>query len=156
MSKINKFLVSIIVSLSAGVIGSLATVAAIPTWYSHLEKPLFNPPNWVFGPVWTILYILMGISLYLVWIAVGKKKAKKQAYLAFAAQLLLNMLWSVVFFGLHNLWGGAVVIVLLFVSLTINAILFRAFSRTAFWLLVPYAAWVCFATYLNVSVAVLN
>ncbi|HSW77891.1 MAG TPA: TspO/MBR family protein [Candidatus Chromulinivoraceae bacterium] len=156
MSKINKLLISVIISLSAGVIGSLATVSAIPTWYSHLEKPLLNPPNWVFGPVWTALYILMGVSLYLVWTAVGKKKAKQQAYLAFAVQLLLNVLWSVMFFGLRNLWGGALVIVLLFVALAVTMILFRAFSRTAFWLLVPYIAWICFATYLNVSIAVLN
>jgi tryptophan-rich sensory protein len=156
MKNIGKLVGSIAVSLLAGGIGSIFTVANIPGWYEHLQKSPLNPPNWVFGPVWTLLYILMGIALYLVIVAPGKERAKKVAYLAFSTQLLLNALWSIVFFGMKSLWGGAVVIACLFLAATLTAVLFRAFSRSAMWLLVPYVAWICFATYLNVSVAVLN
>lgn len=156
MKSIGKLTGSIAISLLAGGIGSIFTVANIPGWYEHLHKAPLNPPNWVFGPVWTLLYILMGIALYFVIVAPGKKRAKKIAYLAFSVQLLLNVLWSVVFFGMRSLWGGAVIIACLFLAATLTAVLFRAFSRSAMWLLVPYIAWICFATYLNVSAAVLN
>ncbi|HEY5695213.1 MAG TPA: TspO/MBR family protein [Candidatus Saccharimonadales bacterium] len=156
MKSIGKLISSIVVSLLAGGTGSIFTVANIPGWYEHLQKSPLNPPNWVFGPVWTTLYILMGIALYLVWVAPGKKRAKQLAYGAFFAQLLLNVLWSVVFFGMHSLWGGAAVIGCLFLAAAITAILFKTFSRPAAWLFAPYIAWICFATYLNVSVAVLN
>lgn len=156
MKNIGKLIGSIAVSLGAGAIGSIFTITNIPGWYDHLQKAPFNPPNWVFGPVWTLLYVLMGIALYLVWVAPGKKRSKMYCYLAFWSQLFLNALWSIVFFGLHSLWGGVVVITCLFLAVVVSAILFRAFSRTAMWLLVPYAAWICFATYLNVSAAVLN
>lgn len=156
MKNAGKLVGSIAVSLLAGGVGSIFTVANIPGWYENLQKSPLNPPNWVFGPVWTLLYILMGVALYLVLVAPGKKRAKKVTYLAFSTQLLLNVLWSVIFFGMHSLWGGAVVIACLFLAATLTAVLFRAFSRTAMWLLVPYVAWICYATYLNVSVAVLN
>ena len=156
MKNIGKLIGSVAVSLLAGGIGSIFTITNIPEWYEHLQKAPLNPPNWVFGPVWTLLYVLMGVALYLVWVAPGKKRAKMYAYLAFWGQLFLNALWSIVFFGLHSPWGGAVVIVCLFLAATLTAVLFKAFSRPAMWLLVPYVAWICFATYLNVSVAVLN
>lgn len=156
MKRIGIVIGSVAISLLAGGVGSAFTVINIPGWYEHLQKSPLNPPNWVFGPVWTLLYVLMGIALYFVIVAPGKKRAKKVAYLAFSTQLLLNVLWSIVFFGMRSPWGGAAVIVCLFLAVTLTAVLFRAFSRPAFWLLVPYVAWICFAAYLNVSVAVLN
>lgn len=156
MPPVVKLLVSIAVSFAAGGIGSLATMPNIPTWYVALEKPFFNPPNWVFGPVWTLLYILMGVSLYLVWTSKGKKASKLTAYRLFGVQLVLNALWSVVFFGLHQPWLAVVVIVSLLVTLVFTTRAFAAYSKAAAWLLVPYMAWVSFATALNAGVALLN
>jgi len=155
MPRVVKLLVSIVISFVAGGIGSLATIPNIPTWYAALEKPFFNPPNWVFGPVWTLLYILMGASLYLVWTSKGKG-SKQTAYRLFGAQLVLNALWSVVFFGLHQPWLAVVVIVALLVVLVVALRVFAKHSKAAAWLLIPYIAWVCFATVLNTGVALLN
>ncbi len=155
MIKSLKLVVSITISLTAGIIGSLATVNNIPTWYAELSKPFFNPPNWLFGPVWTILYVLMGVSIYLIWTA-RYKGSKKQAYILFGVQLILNTLWSLIFFGLHSIWGGVVVIFGLLASVIITTRLFWPISKTAAYLLFPYSAWVTFATILNVSVGILN
>ena len=155
MVKVVKFLASELVSISAGGIGSIATISNISTWYAVLEKPFFNPPNWLFGPVWTSLYLLMGWSLYLVWVA-PYKGTKKWAFLLFATQLVLNALWSLVFFGLHAPWGGVAVIVLLLASIVATIKLFWPISRLAAYLLLPYAAWVSFATCLNLAIALLN
>lgn len=145
---------SILVSFIAGGIGSLATIPNIPSWYAGLDKPPLLPPNWVFGPVWTLLYILMGIALALV--ILHKSKDKKSAYILFGVQLLLNALWSVVFFGVHLPWLGAVIILMLLGILIITTRKFRRLVPATLWLLLPYIAWVCFATYLNIGVAVLN
>lgn len=153
--KILKLIVSIAVSLAAGGIGSLATIPNIPTWYAGLDKPPLLPPNEVFGPVWSILYVLIGIALFLVWTS-ESHVSKRSAYILFATQLALNTLWSVVFFGLHLPWLAAGVIVLLLISIGITIRLFARHSKIAAWLFVPYLAWVCFATYLNIGVAMLN
>lgn len=150
-----KLVASIVISFVVGGVGSLATVPNIPTWYAQLDKPWFNPPNWVFGPVWSTLYLLMGIALYLVWTA-KTKDSKKRAYSIFGAQLVLNLLWSVVFFGLHQSWLAVVVIVALWITIALTIREFAKFSRPAAWLLVPYIAWVTFASALNIAVAVLN
>lgn len=155
MNRVIKFIISIGVSLGAGAVGSLATVPNIPTWYATLEKPIFNPPNWVFGPVWTLLYILMGISLYLVWTS-KSKQSKQLAYIFFGLQLLLNTLWSIIFFGLQQPWLAVIVIVMLLLAIIATIQAFSKFSRTAALLLAPYVAWVSFATILNLSVAILN
>lgn len=157
MSRIAKFILSVVLSFGAGAIGSLATTSNIPTWYAALEKPFFNPPNWVFGPVWSVLYLLIGISLYLVWTAPDKKKKPKQkAYVYFGIQLGLNALWSLVFFGLHQPWLAVAVIATLLIFIVLTMQDFGRHSRTAKLLLVPYLAWVCFATALNIGVALLN
>lgn len=153
--KVVKLIASIAVSFGAAAIGSLATVPNIPTWYASLAKPAFSPPNWLFGPVWTLLYLLIGLSLYLVWTA-GYKKPKRLAFTAFGLQLVCNALWSLVFFGLHAPWAGAAVIILLFGSIVVTMRLFWPISKLAAYLLVPYLAWVSFATLLNISVALLN
>jgi benzodiazapine receptor len=148
--------VSIIVCQGAGLIGSIATFPAIPTWYASLEKPLFNPPNWVFGPVWTILYALMGISAFLVWREGIRDRQVKIAIGIFAAQLVLNVLWSVTFFGLQMLLGGLVVILILWVAILLSIITFFRVSKTGAVLLIPYILWVSFATLLNLSLWRLN
>lgn len=145
---------SILVSFAAGGVGSLATIPNIPTWYASLDKPPLLPPNYVFGPVWTLLYLLMGIALALL--ITHKATGKKAAYIWFGTQLALNTLWSIVFFGLHQPWFGVVVIIALIGAIVMTIITFRRFIPATTWLLLPYLAWVCFATYLTVGVALLN
>jgi tryptophan-rich sensory protein len=150
-----KLLASLVISFSAAAIGSIATIKNIPTWYAALEKPFFNPPNWVFGPVWTALYTLIGVSLYLVWIK-ETKQPKKRAYVFFGIQIVLNALWSIVFFGLHQTWGGLIVIVTLVASTVYTLKLFSALSKASSKLLIPYVLWISFATCLNLGIALLN
>lgn len=150
-----KLAVSVLLSFAAGAIGSVATFANISTWYAGLAKPAFNPPNWLFGPVWTALYALMGISLYLAWTA-KCKGSKHQAFMLFGAQLVLNAAWSIVFFGLHSLWGGVVVILILLATIAVTIRKFLYISRPAAYLLTPYLLWVSFATILNAAVALGN
>jgi tryptophan-rich sensory protein len=145
---------SLLISFAAGAIGSLATIPNISSWYDQLDKPPLLPPNWVFGPVWTLLYLLMGISLALVML--HRSDDKRSAYMWFGVQLVLNALWSIVFFGLHLPWLAAVIVIALIASVVMTMIKFRQFVPVASWLLVPYVAWICFATYLNVGVAILN
>lgn len=154
-SKPVRFIASLAIAYFAAAIGSLATFPAIPNWYAGLDKPWFNPPNSIFGPVWTVLYTLMGMSLYLVWTA-KTKHSKRAAYAWFGVQLVLNSLWSIVFFGLQQLWPAVAVIVLLWLSIAATIYFFWRISRRAAYLLLPYIAWVTFATALNISIAVLN
>jgi translocator protein len=146
---------SVIVCQMAGIIGAFFTSPAIPYWYAGLVKPSFNPPSWLFGPVWTLLYLLMGISLYLVWIAKRNKK-RGCALKAFGVQLGLNSLWSVIFFGLQLPWlaFGEIVILWLMIGMTIYKQL--PVSKVAAYLMLPYLAWVSFASVLNLSIAWLN
>ena len=151
-----KLLISIGISLSAGLIGSIFTADAIPTWYADLTKPSFNPPNWLFAPVWTTLYILMGVSLYLVWVKEGGKRLKRAAIWFFFFQLILNTLWSILFFGFKNPLLAFIEILMLWLSIGMTIILFQRFSRTAAQLLLPYMVWVTFATVLNGAIMLLN
>ena len=149
----NALLYSLLITLGAGVVGSLFTIGSIPTWYASLNKPSFNPPNFVFGPVWTFLYFLMGISLYLVLL---KKPKEKNAVNIYWIQLMLNILWSVIFFYFKSpLFAFLEIIVLwIFIFLTIRS--FYKISRSASYLLIPYILWVTFATILNLSIILLN
>lgn len=149
-----QFLASIGVVLAAGQLGSLATIPKIDTWYEALAKPPFLPPNEVFGPAWGVLYVLIGLALFLVWIA--PKKQAGLAYVAFFVQLILNTAWSWAFFGLQSPWLGVVVILLLIAAIVLTMREFAKISRPATGLFVPYLAWVLFATYLTVGVAILN
>jgi tryptophan-rich sensory protein len=139
----------------AGIIGSFFTMPSIPTWYASLQKPFFNPPSWVFAPVWLSLYLLMGIAAYLVW-SNGKKKEARGALGLFAFQLALNVLWSFAFFGLHSTFSGLLVIVALWLCIAATMVAFWRISKASGWLLVPYILWVSFATLLNLSVFLLN
>ncbi len=147
---------SIAVPLVAGLVGSLFTIPSIPTWYAQLAKPAFTPPSWVFGPVWTVLYVLMGIAFFLVWQKNFKGAGRNAAIGAYALQLALNVLWSIVFFGMHSPLAGLVVIALLWVSIAATIAVFSRVSKAAAWLLLPYLLWVSFASLLNYSVWVLN
>ncbi len=146
----------ILLSLAAGAIGSIFTLNSIPTWYATLSKPSFAPPNWLFGPVWTTLYILMGISAYLIWEKGMKKKLVRNALLLFALQLILNALWSILFFGLRSPLYGLVCIALLWLSIALTIKLFYSIDKRAAYLLIPYILWVSFASILNYSIWMLN
>ncbi len=135
-----------------GNIGSLATFSQITTWYAALNKPAFNPPNGIFGPVWTILFALMGIALYLVW----SEKNNKKALALFAIQLVLNVLWSFVFFGWHQPGWAFIEIMLLWIAIATTIIEFKKLSKAAAWLMAPYLAWVSFAAVLTFAVWQLN
>lgn len=149
MSNILKLIISIVICQLAGIIGAFFTTDSIPTWYNSLNKPEFNPPNWLFGPVWTILYLLMGISLFIIWKEDLKNKNVKNAFAIFIVQLIVNLLWSIVFFGMHSISGGLIVIIVLLVIIIITIVKFKKISFTASILLIPYLLWVCFATILN-------
>jgi translocator protein len=146
----------IAIPLIVGFIGSLATTPEITGWYAGLNKPSFNPPGWLFGPVWTLLYILMGIALFLV-IKNGVDTAPVQkAVLVFAAQLLVNLVWSFLFFGIHAIFLSLLDILLLFFLIVATSILFYRVSKPAAYLLIPYICWVSFACILNAMIGVLN
>lgn len=151
-----KLIIAIAVSEFAGVIGSVFTISAIPTWYAGLAKPAFNPPNWIFSPVWTTLYALMGVAVFLIWRQGFDRKDVKIALAVFDIQLILNVLWSIIFFGLHSPAWALVDIVLLWLAIVWTMVVFYKISKPAVWLLVPYLLWVSFATYLNYAIWTLN
>ncbi|GIW69433.1 MAG: mitochondrial benzodiazepine receptor/sensory transduction protein [Patescibacteria group bacterium] len=156
MKKILLLTLSVLITFSVGALGSFFTTPSIPTWYSSLNKPFFSPPNWVFGPVWTLLYILMAVSLYLIWINQSPKSQKRKATLLFLIQLCLNALWSVIFFGMRSPEIALIEILLLEAAIIFTVLSFKKISKTAAKLLIPYALWVAFATALNLSIVVLN
>ena len=140
----------------AGGIGSLFTSSAIPDWYASLVRPAIAPPNWIFGPVWTTLYLLMGIAAWLVWRRRGEVPVAKIGLTIFGVQLVLNSLWSILFFGLHSPEAAFVEIIFLWIAIVATIVWFAKVSKSAAWLLVPYLAWVSFAAYLNYQFYVLN
>jgi benzodiazapine receptor len=143
------------VCFAAAGIGSLATRGSLRTWYSELRKPDWNPPNWVFGPIWTILYAMMALSAWLVWREVGWAGAKF-ALLLFAVQLALNTAWSVVFFGMHAIGAAFAEILLLWMMIIATTVAFCSLSFLAGWLLLPYIVWIAFASYLNFRIWQMN
>jgi tryptophan-rich sensory protein len=151
-----KFVAAVGVCLLAGVVGGLFTSPAIPGWYAALNKPAFTPPNWVFAPAWTTLYVLMGLAAFLVWDKGWRRPVVKPALGVFAAQLVLNVLWSILFFGARSPAAGLVDIVALWLAIGASIVLFRRVSAAAAVLMVPYLAWVTFATALNVAIVALN
>ncbi len=151
-----KFIVSVIGCELVGILGTPFTISAIPTWYATLNKPFFAPPNWLFGPAWTLLYFLMGLAFYLIWKQGWQKKKNKIAGKYFLAQLALNFIWSPIFFGLRAPLIGLIVIVAMWTMIVITMKKFYPLSKPAFYLLVPYLLWVSFATLLNGAIVVLN
>jgi translocator protein len=149
-----KLIAAILVCQLAGAIGSIFTLQSIPTWYASLTKPAFSPPNWVFGPVWILLYALMGVSAY--WIYTSKDKRAKAALCVFGLQLVLNTLWSIAFFGLRSPLYGLALIVLLWLSIVATIVKFHEINKKAGLILIPYIIWVSFALILNLFIWRLN
>jgi translocator protein len=150
-----KLIASIILPLGLGAIAGIFTSQSVPYWYETLNRPIFNPPNWIFGPVWTSLYILMGISLFLIW----KQKVSNErnmAILAFLIQLLFNFGWSFIFFYFKMIGLALIEIILLWISIVIMLVLFYKIKPLASYLNVPYLLWVTFAAVLNGSYYFLN
>ena len=151
-----KFIASIALCYLVAFLGSVFTFSSIPTWYAQLNKPFFNPPNWVFAPVWTILYFLMAVSLYIIWNKNLENKKQDKAIKIFIFQLTLNLLWSLVFFGLHQPLLGLITIIILWFSIFITIKYFYKLSKPSGYLLVPYILWVSFASVLNFAIVVVN
>lgn len=151
-----KLVTSIILCQLAGLIGSIFTTPAIPTWYESLRKPSFSPPNWIFGPVWVNLYLLMGISLFVIWQRRENNLQAKRGLILFFAQLILNAFWSVAFFGLKSPFLGLINIILLWFAIFFTVRHFLKISKIAALLLLPYLLWVSFAAVLNFSLWILN
>lgn len=155
MHKINwkTLLINIAIPLLVGGLSALFTMNSMDV-YSQIEQPPLSPPSWLFPVVWTILFILMGISSYLIW--ENKTKDSKPALFVYATQLVVNFFWSIVFFNLRQ-YGFAIVVILVLLALILLTIyLFKDINKAAAWLLVPYLLWVLFATYLNIAIAILN
>lgn len=150
-----KLILSIVLCVSLGSVGGLVTVSEIPTWYASLNKPSFNPPNWLFGPVWTILYLLMGISVYIIWKQPVSKERNKALQL-FILQFMLNFCWSFIFFGLHATGWALIEMIALWILILLSILHFAKHSKISAWLLVPYIAWVSFALLLNAAIWRLN
>ncbi len=149
-----KIAVCVLLCLTLGILSGFSTVDSINNWYQYINKPSWNPPNWIFGPVWTTLYIMMGIAVALIWHSAHQ--TKKQAIGFFIGQFILNLGWSFIFFNLHALgWAFAeIFVMLLFIALTLYA--FYKINKLAAWLMLPYLLWVSFATALNGSIWYLN
>ncbi len=150
-----KLIVSLILPLGIGAIAGMFTSEAVPDWYALLNRPSFSPPNWLFGPVWTTLYLLMGISLFLIW----KQEVSKErnlAILVFMVQLILNFGWSFIFFYFNLLGFALIEIIILWISIVIMLFLFYKIKPIASFINIPYLVWVTFATILNASYYLLN
>lgn len=150
-----KLIAAVALTVVLGAVGGLVTAPEIPVWYAGLYKPSFNPPSWLFAPVWTTLYVLMGISLFLIWKQPVSKERNK-AILFFISQFILNMAWSFIFFGMHETGWALVEMMILWLAILLTIFSFGKFSRIAAWLLVPYIVWVSFAMLLNGAIWRLN
>ena len=150
-----KLFLSLLITLAVGGVAGFAPANAIDTWYLHLNKPSFNPPNWIFAPVWTLLYIMMGIALYLIW-KLPKSPVRNRAMILFFIQLTLNFFWSLIFFNLHQTGLAFVEIVALWLAILLTMRAFAPLSKPSGWLLFPYLLWVSFASVLNFSIWQLN
>jgi len=148
-------IVILMICLGAGGLGAMATTPEIEGWYKTLEKPAWNPPDWVFGPVWTALYVLMAIAAWIIWKKHGSRPAAIPLTL-FGIQLLLNIAWSWIFFAAHQPGWAFAEIVILWLAILATTVSFFRESKLAGWLLAPYLAWVSFASVLNFTIWRLN
>ena len=154
MKNVLLFIGCLILCQAAGGLGTIATIPNIPTWYVTLHKPFFNPPNWIFGPVWTILYTLMAVSLYLILKSSHPDRSK--ALTLFFLQLILNTVWSFLFFQYHLLLIALVEIILMLITMICYTVIVHRINKTAGYCFIPYIAWVSFATLLNAGIWYLN
>jgi tryptophan-rich sensory protein len=151
-----KLIIAILIPLIIGAVSGFFTSEAVTGWYAAIQKPSFNPPNGIFAPVWTTLYIMMGIALYLVWKQERNTKIWRQALFLFGLQLFLNFCWSLIFFKLEQPGWALVEMLCLWISILLTIIWFSKLSKVSAWLLVPYICWVSFAALLNYEIWRLN
>ena len=162
MKRLWRLIISLALPLIAGFIGSMANSISLFSWYPVLAKPAFNPPSWVFAPVWTILFLMMGFSLFLIWDQGAKKKKDKSrdyrqaAITFFGVQLVANVLWSYLFFFFQNPFLAFLEIIILWLTIILTIYYFKGLNKLAAWLLIPYLFWVSFATVLNFAIWQLN
>ena len=156
LSLIIKIIVSIILCLGLGFLSGFSSADVINTWYADLNKPFFNPPNWLFGPAWTVLYIMIGIAFAYVWDDETDDGLKSKAIKFFLIQFVLNLLWTPVFFMLKQPLAALFIIVLLLAMIILTMKAFKNVDNRPFYLMIPYFLWVCFATLLNASIVYLN
>lgn len=156
MNNIVKFIISLAIPLLVGFGGSYFTTPEITGWFQTINKPSWNPPNAVFAPVWTTLYVLMGIALFLVWKSTANPASKRMAIIFFFIQLALNFCWSLIFFNRHDIGMAMIEIALLWLSILVTIFAFAKVNKLAAWLLVPYISWVSFAAILNYTIWQLN
>lgn len=153
---IKRLLISLLTVFVTGAVGSYITFTSVSTWYPMLVKPSFNPPSWLFGPVWTVLYILMAIACSLVWNSKTKGNKKKPALIFFFTQIILNAGWSLLFFGLRSPIMAFLEIIILWAAIFITIKQFNTIHKTAALLMIPYLLWTTFAAILNGSIVLLN
>ncbi len=151
-----KLIISVVGCELVGILGTPFTLNAIPTWYATLNKPTFAPPNWIFGPAWTLLYFLMGVAFFLIWRRGWKKKELRFARNLFLIQLALNFIWSPIFFGLRSPLLGLIIIIAMWLLIIATMKKMHPLSKPAFYFLIPYLLWVTFATLLNGAIVMLN
>lgn len=156
MGRTIRVIVSILICEAAGALGTIFTASQIQSWYlGELVRPSFAPPNWLFGPVWTLLYALMGIALFVIW-EMKKSQRRNRALQIFCVQLILNAVWTPVFFGLHALFAAFVIIIAMWLAIIWTIVVFYREKKIAAYLLIPYLAWVSFASVLNGAIWILN
>jgi len=151
-----KLLISLMIPQIAGAAGAFFTVTDEGSWYQQINRPSWNPPGYIFGPVWTTLYILMGIGLYLVWKSDAAPALKRRAITLWGIQMVLNAAWSILFFGMHLIGVALADLILMWVAILLTIFAFARINKTAAWLLVPYISWVSFAGILNATIWVMN
>ena len=151
-----KLLISILICQLTGIISGLLSDVGNNAWFNSLNKPTWNPPDYIFGPVWTFLYLLIGVALWLIWKSSVQETRKKNAECLFATQLFLNFWWSILFFKFHSPMWAFIDIVLMILLIIITIFKFASISKPAAWLLVPYISWVCFAAILNYTIYSIN
>jgi translocator protein len=151
-----KLIISILIPVLVGAISGYFTTSGVNGWYALANKPWFNPPNWIFAPVWSMLYVLMGIALFLVWKADAPKDIKQTAIILFVVQLVLNFFWSIIFFKFQQPGWAFAEIILMWLMILLTIFWFGKINAAAAWLLVPYICWVSFASVLNYSIWRLN
>lgn len=156
MSNIVKAIIAIAIPLMVGATSGFFTISGVESWYQTIQKPSWNPPNWIFGPVWTTLYVMMGIALFLVWKEDTSEELKKIAIGLFAVQLTLNFFWSFIFFNQQQPGWALVEIIAMWFFILLTIFAFAQVNKTAAWLLVPYISWVSFASILNYTIWQLN
>lgn len=157
MQKYLRIVYVVAICLAVGYLSSLVTAESVKTWYPTLKKTFFNPPNWIFAPVWSLLYVLMGIAGGLVWNQLeNNRELVKKGLFFFTVQLLLNALWSYLFFGLHNILLAVIEIILLWLIVFETYLIFKKIDKTAAKLFIPYILWISFATILTIFIYILN